>query len=68
MRGDSGILENDMREFDLKELLEEQGPNLYLYHKGTNDVTIISGVNWYTRLWYLISNPFVYLFTGKIRY
>jgi hypothetical protein len=24
--------------------------------------------SWYKRLWYVISNPFLYVFTGKIRY
>jgi len=29
---------------------------------------IIFKTKWYMRLWYLISNPFLYMFKGKIRY
>ena len=73
VKGDSDIQENDMEEFDLKEvnpkeLFGEQEPNVYLYNNHKNNVVITSGMKWYTRLWYMISNPFVYLFTGKIRY
>ena len=43
-------------------------PNVYLYYKDTKTVTITTGVKWYTRLWFLISNPFRYLFTGKWKF
>jgi len=29
---------------------------------------ICSKTKWYKRLWYVISNPFLYVFKGKIRY
>jgi hypothetical protein len=29
---------------------------------------INSRVKWYKRIWYIISNPFLYIFQGKIRY
>jgi len=43
---------------------------------GTVDVALINNdsiwiinpnITWYKRLWYLLSNPFSYLFTGKVR-
>ena len=73
VKGDSGIQENNMEEFELKEvnpkeLLDGQGPNVYLYNNNKNNIVITTGMKWYTRLWYMISNPFVYLFTGKMRY
>lgn len=30
--------------------------------------TIITSAKWYTRLYYIITNPFTYLFTGIVRY
>lgn len=54
-----------------KKLAKE--PNVYLYTTSDNikiskNVLIITGMKWHLRLWYMISNPFTYLFTGKIRY
>jgi hypothetical protein len=46
----------------------EKSANVILYYKKTNAVVITSGETWYIRLWYLISNPFRYLFTGLIKY
>ena len=31
-------------------------------------VVITTQANWYTRLWYLISNPIMYIVIGKIRW
>ena len=67
------VQENDMEEFELKEinpkeLLDEQEPNVCLYNNYKNNVVITTGMKWYTRLWYMISNPFRYLFTGKLLY
>ena len=61
-------MERILEEVDPKELLEEQGPNLFLYHNDNKSVTIISGEAWYMRIWLFFSNPFRYLFTGKVRY
>jgi len=47
---------------------EEQGPNLFLYHNNTKSVIITTGEAWYMRIWLLLSNPFRYLFTGRVRY
>ena len=47
---------------------KEQGPNLFLYHRDTKSVVIISGEAWYMRIWLLLSNPFRYLFTGRVRH
>jgi hypothetical protein len=55
-------------EEQLKELSKEQGPNLFLYHNDTKSVVIISGEAWYMRIWLLLSNPFRYLFTVRVRY
>lgn len=58
----------DLKDVNQRGLLDGQGPNVYLYYKGTESVTITSGVRWYTRLWYMISNPFRYLFAGRWRF
>ena len=34
----------------------------------SNTIQIRSELKWYTRLWYVISNPFCYIFKGYIRY
>lgn len=39
----------------------------YIDTNETN-IKIISKRKWYTRLWYVISNPFCYIFLGYIRY
>lgn len=47
----------------------KKSPDIYLYRDSNrNDVTIISGVKWYVRIWYLISNPIRYIFTGETRF
>jgi hypothetical protein len=59
----------ELAEVSPKEVLDEEtGPNVYLYHKGTQAVVITSGEAWYKRLWYVLTNPFTYLFAGKLRY
>jgi hypothetical protein len=67
--------ERILEEVDPKEIYsdvdggyEEQGPNLFLYHNDNRSVTIFSGEKWYVRVWLWLSNPFRYLFTGKVRY
>jgi hypothetical protein len=55
----------------MKEVLSDEiakGPNVYLYHKNSYSVTITTGEAWYKRLWFLISNPFRYLFTGEWKF
>jgi hypothetical protein len=47
--------------------LVEQGPNVFLYYKSTQSVVITTGEVWYKRLWYLITNPFYYIFASKWR-
>jgi hypothetical protein len=75
----SDIQENNMAtKKDMKkamELLEEvssdevaKGPNVYLYHQNTLSVTITTGEVWYKRLWFLISSPLRYLFTGEWKF
>lgn len=34
----------------------------------TDAIRVKSPIKWYKRLWYLISNPFTYIFLGYIRY
>lgn len=60
------IQENDMAiDLETKELLDDvQEHNVCLYNRYKHNVVVVSGMSWYTRLWYLISNPFRYLFTG----
>ena len=36
--------------------------------KENNEIEIKTNKKFLDRLWILISNPFVYLFTGKLRY
>lgn len=31
-------------------------------------LVLISNNNFFTRIWFLLSNPFRYIFTGKLRY
>ena len=31
-------------------------------------IYFISSQKWYKRLWYFLSNPFLYLFVGKVRF
>jgi len=31
-------------------------------------LTILADKSWYVRLWRLVSNPFLYVFTGRLRY
>ena len=45
-----------------------QGANVHLYYKDSMGVTITSVEKWLIRLWLLVSNPFRYIFTGRVRY
>ena len=51
----------------MKKKKKIQEPTIIL-HEPPYGLTVVSSVRWYERLWYLISNPFRYLFTGKIKY
>ena len=51
----------------LKEQILKEA-NVHLCSKNTWGVTITSAEKWYTRIWLLLSNPFRYLFTGRVRY
>ena len=35
---------------------------------GNHSITIITKEKWYKRIWNYFSNPFTYIFSGKIRY
>jgi len=38
-------------------------------HLMKNSIYLINkNIKWYTRLWYLISNPFRYIIKGELRY
>ncbi len=39
-----------------------------IIHNDINSITIKTGVKWYTRIWYILTNPILYIFTGRIRY
>jgi len=56
---------------------EKTSSNISIYTDGDikfysdehkNSITIKSMVKWYKRIWYIIANPFYYIFCGKIRY
>lgn len=32
------------------------------------NIKIVGNQKWYVRIWYVLSNPFCYIFTGYIRY
>jgi hypothetical protein len=51
-----------------QEIKTKSEPNVTLYYEDTRTVTITTGEKWYTRFWYLISNPFRYLFTGNWKF
>lgn len=40
---------------------------IHFYHY-KNSIGYVVPTLWYNRLWYLISNPFYYLFKGVVRY
>ena len=48
----------------------EKHNDIVLYSGEANDsITIINThIKWYRRLWYVVSNPFYYVITGKLRY
>lgn len=48
----------------MKILKNRKKIDIVLKDKG---ITFYSSENWYLRLWILISNPFRYIFTGKIK-
>ena len=57
-------------EADLRELNKREPDDIAFYRpiKPMGGVTIITTKKWYIRLWYVISNPFRYIITGKIKY
>lgn len=48
----------------IKKSADVQIPNL----KRKKGIIIISDNKFFKRLWFLLSNPFRYLFTGRVRY
>jgi len=42
--------------------------DIELNPKNKKGIIIISVSNFITRIWFLLSNPFRYIFTGKLRY
>ena len=48
---------------------QQNFPEVSTFHeKNEKGITLTTAEIWYVRLWYTISNPFRYLFTGKIKY
>ncbi len=45
-----------------------QPPIAIAIPKKKKGIIIISDNNFFVRIWFLLSNPFRYIFTGKIRY
>lgn len=48
--------------------MKETKSDVIINDRNLDAITIKTGVKWYTRVWYLLSNPFLYLFGGQIRY
>jgi hypothetical protein len=46
----------------------EEVADVKLYANKKKGILLISDNKFFTRLWFHISNPFRYIFTGKIRY
>jgi len=55
---------NKVKEPLIKKTADVQLPNL----KKKKGIIIISDNPFFKRLWFLLSNPFRYIFTGKVRY
>ena len=58
----------EIDKMEAKETTSKEGPNVLLYYKGTQALAITSGETWYKRIWYVLTNPFTYIFAGKLRY
>lgn len=57
---------NNKHEIEIpKEVVEEIADVRLLKTKG---ILLMSNNGFFRRLWYLLSNPFRYIFKGKIRY
>ena len=48
--------------------LDEQPADVKLNPKKQKGILMITDNKFWIRLWFLLSNPFRYIFTGKIRY
>jgi hypothetical protein len=55
-------------QFDGESLEWEDAQCDVVINEFTDSIMIITGVKWYTRIWYILTNPILYIFTGKIRY
>jgi len=47
---------------------ETQSAKIILNKKNNYAVIIQTGEKWYVRIWYIISNPFTYIFKGRLRF
>ena len=43
-------------------------PDVIVNRNDNKAITIETGVKWYTRIWYILTNPITYIFAGRIRY
>ena len=43
-------------------------PDIIIRENSNDAIIIKTGVKWYARIWYILTNPILYIFTGKIRY
>lgn len=57
-----------MKNNKYEEKLTMEAADVRLYANKKKGILLISDNKFFTRLWFLISNPFRYLFTGKLRY
>lgn len=47
--------------------MKNQEPDVCLNQDMKHNLTITTGMKWHVRLWYVMTNPFYYVFTGKWR-
>ena len=59
---------SDAQPSDAQPSDEQQTSDVQLYPKKQKGILIMTDNKFFIRIWFLLSNPFRYIFTGKIRY
>lgn len=49
-------------------MTKTKNADIVLYKDNSNGVTIITATKWHVRIWNVLTNPFFYIFAGRIRY
>ena len=63
-----GIIDKMMGNNELEEMPTPAGADVRLYANKQKGILLLSDNKFWKRLWFQISNPFRYVFTGRIRY